>query len=254
MSDREPPQLADIIAGLRDLRLQGSLEQALEPAYQALARFSAAPTLAAELIRLLVGLGRGELALKLYQALGVQGQARSGIESEVLFRLALLLGRSGWEGECPPAQEGGWLGEYRRTGQDAARALRWRRIQVTVQSGPAAYRLQGACGHCGHRSWITLPVTLLVHREDICPACFGRRAISWQDIEAFLDENHEELRDLDISATDWDLIDAIRLRTQPGSEAPEAVRNLGQEYQFLLNEILAGRMLDGGREESERLP
>ncbi|PID79319.1 hypothetical protein CSB20_10725 [bacterium DOLZORAL124_64_63] len=189
---------------------------------------------------------QGETAARLYQTLDAAAQQEVGPEPEVLVRLALLLGRRDLTEGMPAEGKTGWLGHFLREGEDPLAEMIWRGVQVKVRSGPADIIMPGACPHCGHEAAVHFPISLVVSREALCGACFGRQAIHWAGIEAYLEDTRADFLTLDVRETDWDLIDAVRPLLQPGSDAPEVVQNLGQEYQFLLNEILAGHLLSGG--------
>lgn len=119
MSGKQPSQLDQVVQGLRGLRLQGKSLQAREPGNQALAPFPSDPGLVAELVRILVAVGL------------VPGDRDRGVDG------------------CAPVA-GGWLAGYLETGEDAPRSLRWQRLELKVQGGPAEFFLEGACST---RSW-----------------------------------------------------------------------------------------------------
>lgn len=86
---------------------------------------------------------------------------------------------------------------------------------------------------------------LLVARSSLCPACFGHVRLTYRGILAFLQERHPDLLTRRDENTDWDMIEQVRPRLLGLEEAPQVVRRLGQEYQFLLNEIITRRLLAG---------
>jgi hypothetical protein len=183
------------------------------------------------------------MAARLLGTLGDTQDSGRGLEPEVGARLALLLGEKVRPSDGAAPDPEGWLGRYLASGEDAFRAPGWQRMDMTVQGGPPDFFLDGSCAHCGHALRINLPVSLLVDRRELCPACFGGLRVHLGDLEEFLADKHGDLLELDTGDTDWELLDTVRERTAPDRDVPEVIRNLGQEYQFLLNEILTGHLL-----------
>jgi hypothetical protein len=123
-----------------------------------------------------------------------------------------------------------------------------------VDNGPAVFAVAGACPHCGHARAFDLRTNLVVRVSGLCPACFGSYEVTHAGLRAFIRRRFPELIDGDRRADDLDLIEHVRRRLLEAEEVPEIVRALGQEYHFLLNEILARRLMAAGTERGGDRP
>lgn len=241
-----------VLTRLRDLRLAGDRGGALQEATRALSAQPGDPALMAEAVRTLVVAEQPETAARLFQLFAGDARARDILEPEVIARLALLQGHPEWVAGLSASAGPAWLAQFLACGQDPVFPLRLHEMQVRVANGPSVYVFTGDCPHCGHRSTVRTAVNLLVLIRSLCPACFGRHQLDWRQVRDFLRDRYAGCLALSLSETDWDLIDHVRSRLMEDEGVPAIVKALGQEYHFLLNEILARHVLDGSRQGPER--
>jgi hypothetical protein len=206
----------------------------------------------AEAVRTLVVAEQPETAARLFHLFSGNPLAADLLEPEVIVRLALQQDRPELVAGLPAPDGPAWLAHFRGSGQDPVFPLRLTQMQVRVASGPSVYFFTGDCPHCGHPSTVRVAINLLVLTRSLCPACFGCFQVDWREIRAFLRRRYAAFLALDLSETDWDLIDHVRPRLMEPAGAPGIVKALGQEYHFLLNEILARHLLDSAQTGPER--
>ncbi len=229
---------------LQALRLAGELGPALQAATRAMAQRPTDMAIMAEAIRVLILSAQTETAVRLYQAFTDNTLANNNLEPEALVRMALQLGRTDLLADMPTPAGPSWLVTLLGSGEDPLKPLVLQEMQVKVANGPSDYNFTSACPHCDHGGVVRISTNLLVYQTGLCPACFGGYVIDYEDIRAFIRQRHKGLLTADIAATDWDLIDHIRPRLMEKGAAPEIVQNLGQEYHFILNEILARHLME----------
>jgi hypothetical protein len=249
----QPDSNSPALQRLRELRLGGDRGGALQEVTLALSAQPGDLAVMAEAVRTLVVAEQSETAARLFRHFSGNPLAADFLEPEVIVRLALLQGRPELTEDLPPPDGPAWLAHFLKTGQDPISPLRLKEMQVRVASGPSVYFFTGDCPHCGHPSTVRVAINLLVLTRSLCPACFGCYQVDWREIRAFLRRRYAAFLALDLSETDWDLIDHVRPRLMEKEGAPGIVRALGQEYHFLLNEILARHLLDGSPPGPERL-
>lgn len=237
---------------LRDLRLGGDRGAALQEVTLALSAQPGDLALMAEAVRTLVVAEQPETAARLYRHFSGNPLAADFLEPQVIVRLALLQGRPELTKGLFASDGPAWLAHFLGSGQDPIFPLRLKEMQVRVASGPSVYFFTGDCPYCGHQGTVRVAINLLVLTRSLCPACFGRYQVDWREIRAFLRRRHAAFLALDLSETDWDLIDHLRPRLMEKEGAPGIVKALGQDYHFLLNEILARHLLDGSPPAPER--
>lgn len=252
----ETPENSNIhtLQNLRNLRLAGDWGPALQAASQALGAVTIDPAILAESIRILILNEKTDLALKLYQALTDNPQSGNNLEPEALVRLALQMGRTDLLDGMPAPEEPAWLVPLLTRGEEPADLLILTGMEVRGNNGPSVYFFTGHCPYCGHLGQLSVATNLLTVRLGMCNACFGRFSLDYAAISDFLRRRYPDFLDLDVSRTDWDLIDHIRPRVLGDEPAPEVVAKLGQEYQFLLNELLARHLMAAHPSDPEAAP
>jgi hypothetical protein len=232
---------------LRSLRLAGDQAGALNLATRALSGDSVQPDILAETIRILIWGEKTDMAVQLYQALSANLNSSNNLEPEALVRLAMQMGRADLIENMPAPEKPRWLKSMLEKGKEPAEGLEITEMNVRGENGPSVYFFTGNCPYCSHPSRLRVATNLLTLKRGICPACFGRFSLDFAAIRDFLRNRYTDFLELDVSNTDWDLIDRIRPRVLGDEPAPEVVANLGQEYQFLLNELLARHLMEGNK-------
>ncbi len=232
---------------LREARLAGHLKLAIGEVSTLLSSGAATPAALAEAVRVLVAAGQPGTAMRLHAMLAAAAQrgAAPVLEPEVLARLALQVGQPGLLEGLPVVDAPAWLASLQRDGRDPVPPFAIGGLQVTVANGPAVYAVTGACPHCGHERAFELRANLMVRVDGLCPSCFGGYEVTWEALRAFLRERHPGLLADDAREADWALVEHVRGRLLESGDVPGIVRALGQEYHFLLNEILARRLMEG---------
>jgi len=228
---------------LQDLRLTGQLVPALQMATGAMAQYPGDMTIMAEAIRVLILSEQTDTAVRLYQAYTDNAVENNNLEPEALVRMALQMGRVDLVADMPAPAGPAWLVTLLETGDDPLTPLILQKMGVKVANGPSVYNFTSACPHCGHSGVIQISTNLLVYRTGLCGACFGGYVVDYEDIRTFIRQQHHELLQTEVAVTDWDLTDHVRTRLMEKGGAPEVVQNLGQEYHFMLNEILARHIM-----------
>lgn len=228
---------------LQTLRLSGQLGPALQAATQAMGQNPADSAIMGEAIRVLILSQQTETAVRLYQTFTDNTVKNNNLEAEALVRMALQMGRLDLVEGMPTPAGPAWLVTLLETGEDPLKSLVLHEMRVKVANGPSVYNFTSACPHCDHSGVVQISTNLLVYQVGLCPACFGSYAVDYGDIRGFIRERHNDLLETDIAATDWDLVEHIRPRLMEKDGAPEIVQNTGQEYHFMLNEILARHLM-----------
>jgi tetratricopeptide (TPR) repeat protein len=234
------------VADLQALRRSGRLSEALQAATQALRLSPADAGISLEAVRLLVLGGQTETAVQLYSNLTDNQLQENNLEPEALVRLALQMGRLELLDGLPRPAGPSWLVHLLDTGEDPL--LKWeiQKMEVTVANGPSAYIFTTACPHCRHCSQVAVSVNLLVQQDGLCPACFGQGRLHYREICDFIRRRHPDLLEID-NLHSGDLFhDNLREKLMTPGQAPDVVQNLGQEYQFLLYEIVTRYRLSRG--------
>ncbi len=242
-----PPQPAgprSAVDRVRRARLAGQLSVAVSEAMTALAGGAVTLELAAEAARAHIVAGRPEVAAQLCQLLAA---ARPGsgpaLETVAMARLALQQGQPGQLAGLPAPEGSGWLARWQRDGEDLCPPLAIRDLRVAIVNGPTLYTVTGACTWCGHERGFDLRTTLLVSVEGLCPACYGRYGVTWDTLRAFIRQRFPALVAEGARDEDHDLIEHVRRRLLEDPAVPEIAHALGQEYHFLLNELLVRRRM-----------
>lgn len=233
---------------LRTARLAGQLMAAVNEVSAALSAGAVSPAVVAEAVRVFIVAGTPDTAERFRALLAADPEPGPDheLEPEALARLALLLGQPGRLAELPAVDRPTWLDTLQRGGEDPLLSFDARTLKVSVANGPALYTVGGACPHCGHRRTFDLRGNLLVRVSGLCPACFGRYEVTHDALRTLIRGRYGDLTGSAVRAADQDLVEHVRGRLLESAEVPEIVRALGQEYHFLLNELLARRLMDGG--------
>jgi hypothetical protein len=241
-----PEQSPDPAARLREARLAGYLKLAFGEVSSLLSSGAATPAALAEAVRVLVAADQPGTAMRLHAMLAAAAPPGAGhaLEPEVLARLALQIGQRGLLEGLPAVTAPAWLVALQRDGHDLVSPFVISDLKVTVANGPAVYAITGACPHCGHGRAFELRANLMVRVDGLCPSCFGGYEVAWEALRAFLLARFPDLLADRARDADWELVEHVRHRLLEADDVPELVRALGQEYHFLLNEIIACRLMD----------
>ncbi|MBK7047623.1 MAG: hypothetical protein IPH48_14185 [bacterium] len=240
-----PDNHQETLDQLRAARLAGQLTLALGGVSKALAAPGVHPAVLAEAIRVLILAGKADTAARLRLLLtGAENRtADHDLEPAAVARLALQLGQPELLAGLPAVDSPPWLVRLQADGEDIRAPFAIGDLRVTVVNGPAVYTLVGACPWCGQVRRFELGVTLLVHMSSLCLACFGTFELTWDGLRTFIRARFPDLVDARASAGDVELVEHVRSRLLESDEVPEIVRMLGQEYLFLLNELLVRRLM-----------
>ena len=245
-----PPENQDEIRDrLRSARLAGRLMAAVGEVSAALSAGAVSPAVVAEAVRVFIVAGTPDTAERLRRLLADDPQPGPdhALEPAALARLALQLGRSERLADLPAGDDPTWLVHLRNAGEDPLLPFDARALKVSVVNGPALFTVRGACPHCGHERTFDLRGNLMVRVSGLCPACFGAYEVTYDGLRTLIRDQYDNLTGQAVRAGDQDLVDHVRARLLESADVPEIVRSLGQEYQFLLNEIVARRLIgDGG--------
>ncbi len=237
---------SDACDRLREARLAGHLKRALGEVSLLLSSGAITPAALAEAVRVLVAAGQPGTAMRLHGMLVAATPHGSGntLEPAVLARLALQIGQRGLLEGLPVVDSPAWLVALQGDGRDPVPPFAISDLQVTVANGPAMYAITGACPHCGHERAFELRANLMVRVDGLCPSCFGGYEVAWEALRAFLLARFPDLLADRARDADWELVEHVRHRLLEADDVPDLVRALGQEYHFLLNEIIARRLMD----------
>lgn len=229
------------------LRLSGQLSLAMKQAGEALAAAPGDFELMAETVRLLVVAQQAETASNLYQNFSAAGSSHK-LEPEALVRLALQLGRWDLLKEMPTPEGPSWLVTALKEGYDPEGPFMPHGVKISVANGPSIFDFTGSCPHCNHPQVAQVPLSLLICRSWICPACFGRVKMDHHGVRSCMNSTYPDLLEMDSNQSDADLIDYLRPKLMGAEEMPQIAWAMGQEYHFLINEILVGLMGDQNNE------
>lgn len=245
-----PPENQDDVRDrLRSARLAGRLMAAVGEVSTALSAGAVSPAVVAEAVRVFIVAGTPDTAERLRRLLAEDPQPGPDHELEpaALARLALQLGRGERVLDLPAVEGPAWLAHLRKFGEDPLLPFDARALKVSVVNGPALFTVHGACPHCGHERTFDLRGNLMVRVSGLCPACFGSYEVTYAGLRTLIRDRYGDLAGPAVRAGDQDLVEHVRARLLESADVPEIVRALGQEYQFLLNEIVARRLMgDGG--------
>jgi len=230
-------------AHIKTMRLQGQLPQAMKQASEALGRDPSDFDLMGETICVLILAGQSETANSLYQIFA-SAPGEHALEQAAMIRLALQMGRRDLLAGMPPPENPAWLAELLTKNIDPWGHFLPTEVQLTVANGPSVFHFHGPCPHCGHRLQTLVKTSLLVFRQWLCPACFGQVQLDHHGALAPLEKNFSDLLQLGPNQSDAALIDYLRPRLMGDLPVPDIVLALGQEYHFLINEIILNQLND----------
>lgn len=198
-----------------------------------------------ETIRVLILARQPEAASSLFQVFS-SADSNNNLDPEVLVRLALMMDRADLIEDMPPPEGPAWLVELLTNGHDLVGFLSPTTMDIKVANGPAHFNFQGPCPHCRHMLGAQVKVSLMINRTWICPACFGNVELDHQGVRNCLNEQFSS--DLQDSAaeSDADLIDYLRPKLMGAEPMPDIALALGQEYHFLLNELILDHLNSEG--------
>ena len=236
------------VSDIRALRLDGKLPEALRAITAALGQHPANGDLLAEGVRVLLLSGQNDTAARLYQSLGSATTGARELEPEALVRLALQMNRRDLVEGMPIPEGPAWLVHLLREGSDPTTLWEIHEITVQLDGGQSVFTLRTSCPYCAHSGSHQVRTNLMQARSGLCPSCFGHGRLHFRGIGTFLQEHHADLLVRQDAGTDWEMIERVRPRLLELEEAPEILWGLGQDYQFLLNEIITRRLLSGEEE------
>jgi len=222
---------------IRQLRLNSHIAEAMKMASEALGKTPGDYELMGETIRVLILARQHEAASSLYQMFSSASDANN-LEPEALVRLALLMGRADLIENMPPPAGPSWLVKLLTEGNDPFGSMEPESMNISVVNGPAFFSFQGSCPHCEHPLGAQVKVSLLIHRTWICPACFGNVQLDHHGVRHCLNEIFPDGLQESATESDAELIDHVRPKMMGAEPMPEIALALGQEYHFLLNEII----------------
>jgi len=221
---------------VKQLRLHGYIPEAMKLASEALGKNPTDSQLMGETVRVLILAQEVDAASNLYQVFSSSG-AGGNLEPEVLVRLAMQMGRVDLIQDMPPPEEGpAWLVHLLVDGEDPVGEIAPESVEIKVFNGPAVFNFQGCCPHCNHGLRAQVKVSLLIHRDWICPSCFGRVRLDQAGARNCLVRSFPQARQQQNIQADVDLIEYLRPKLMGVEPLPEIAMALGQEYQFLVNE------------------
>ncbi len=197
-----------------------------------------------ETVRVLILAREADAASGLYQAFTSAG-SDNNLEPEALVRLALLMGRGDLFEEMPPPEGPSWLVELLTKGIDPVACLMPEIVDITIINGPATFKFSGCCPHCSHGLEVQVAVSLLSCRTWLCPACFGNIKFDHEGARSCLQKNFPDLLQMTAGQSDAKLIDYLRPKLMGVEPLPDIAMALGQEYHFLMNEIILAHIKTG---------
>ncbi len=235
---------------IRELRLTGKIDEALILASEELGKNQSAALLA-EAIRVLILKGQHANATALYRVFTADPSSGNNLEPEALVRLALQMGRPELLEKMGIPAGPTWLVELLTNGEDPQDNFQPVGLDVTVSNGPAVYTFQGPCPYCGLTQIQTVATSLLVLRHWFCPSCFGAMKLDLDTVRTYLETNCRDLLQRDFFNLDAPLLEHIRPLLVGEEETEAIIQALGQEYVFLLNELIVWHnTADAGTGES----
>ncbi len=222
---------------IRQLRLNNHIVEAMKLASEALGKTPGDMELMGETIRVFIVAGQPEAASSLYQVFaGASGS--NNLEPQALVRLAMLLDRADLIENMTPPEGPSWLVELLIGGSDPVSSLEPQAMDISVVNGPAIFNIKGLCPHCDHSLAVQVKVSLLIHKTWICPACFGNVLLDHEGARKIMNTTFSEVLQESAAESDADLIDYLRPKLMGAEPMPDIALALGQEYHFLLNEII----------------
>ncbi len=222
---------------IRNLRLTNQVDEALVAASEELGKEQSPPVLA-ESIRVLILKEQHANALALYQAFTADPAGGNNLEPEALVRLALQIGRRELLEKMPVPDGPSWLVELLKTGEDPVGFFKPEKMDIAITNGPAVYTFRGPCPHCGLAQAQAVATSLLVFRHWYCPSCFGLTQLNLDTVQRFLENNYQHLLKKNYFELDAPLLDHVRPLLLGETETESIVKAMGQEYVFLLNELI----------------
>ncbi len=234
----------DILA----LRLSGHLTAAMMKAGEALQSTPGDLPLMAETVRLLILTQQTEIASNLYQNLSAAGAGKS-LEQRALVRLALQLDRWDLLEEMPTPEGPSWLVTALTKHRDPVGAILPHGVKVSVANGPSIFHFASSCPHCTHALEVVVPVSLLVCRDWICPACFGLLNMNHHGVRSCLKNSFADLLQMDAIESDAEVVEFLRPKLMGAETMENIARSMGQEYHFMINEILLGFLNSGDEDQ-----
>lgn len=232
-------------SSVRELRLSSHLAEAMKMASEALGQNPSDFELMGETIRVLILAKETDAASGLYQAF-TSANSNNNLEPEALVRLALLMGRGDLVENMAPPEGPSWLVKLLKEGSDLEASFTPEKVDIKVLNGPAIFNFTGPCGHCGHSLGAQVKISLLIHRTWLCPACFGNIQLDHQGARQCLERVFPDLLEMDGGQSDANLIDYLRPKLMGVEPMPEIAMVMGQEYHFLVNEIVLAHINDEG--------
>ena len=226
---------------VRHLRLNSHLAEAMKVASEALGKSPGDFELMAETIRVLILARETAAASGLYQAFTAANE-RNNLEPEALVRMALLMGRGDLIENMEPPGGPSWLVSLLTEGSDPEGSFEPELVDVKVLNGPAIFNFTGPCPHCRHSLGAQVKISLLVHRNWLCPSCFGNVQLDHQGARNSLIPIFPDLIQMNGGQSDANLIDYLRPKLMGVEPMPEIAMKLGQEYHFLMNEIILAHL------------
>jgi hypothetical protein len=247
----EPAGIADVCARAAALRAGGKTREAIAALNPALDPDLDEPAPLLESLRLCLLVGEPEQAWSLYERIRDRhGAAGLSGGANALARLQeALAGREIPELRDPALGEhAAWVDSVLAGGDDEARPWAIDRIRARCPGGSVAYTLGGRCPWCDAPSEATARMSLMIDRDWICPSCFGRVRLRFDDAKEFLERRHPGLvsgEALDRTPAFLRLFHDLGAGPREGSEFPIAAHYLNQQYAFFLSQVFTDRSLEG---------
>lgn len=180
---------------LRRLRLEGKFEEATLIIASAIRGKQPSAQALAELIRLMLLLGKVSVAQRTYETLQKMGASGDMLEPECAIRLNLMLDKSSLNAsDFDAVALSRWASDFIHDGIDKTYPLSIRECSLAFNEQQCGiYDLTCVCGSCDSEYIATISTSFLLHREFLCPLCFGRQVLDYENLRQFIETDLEEL-------------------------------------------------------------
>ena len=242
---------------LKNLRAKGKFEEATLLVAKAIKGKRPSAEALVELIKLMLLMGKPQVAEQTYRALSKMSPEAVIREPECGLRLQMVVKGRGADFESKKDFEllGGWTQELLTTGVDPVYPVKITECSLEFNDQQCGiYQLNCSCASCHSAFSITVSTSFLLYREFLCPLCLSRQVIDFENLRGFIDENLSFLMGDQVDRMDQALKDSE-------IELEDKVLRGGDELHFaeafylgstiLLNQVTLKTLLESHKKSSE---